>query len=190
MFGLRNEATGGLPYMPMMCEDCRPTNFSPESSLVEVNDGQQPIPMPAFSYCVTTKLPRGRVWTLLTDITNWSKFSDMYSDLHWDGTPWAEGSAIVGRLNYPIVLAGRYVIKKCCPPALIRYLSQTEDAGFATERTITLEQIVPGTLIRAEAFLVGSPDMPGGGAEFLRCLTTRWFSQFARFCDNQDNLFT
>ena len=49
--------------------------------------------MPAFSYCVTTKLSRGRVWSLLTDITNWPKFSDMYSDLHWDGTPWAEGSA-------------------------------------------------------------------------------------------------
>jgi serine/threonine protein kinase len=30
-------------------------------------------------------------------------------------------------------------------PALIRYLSQTEDAGFATERTITLEQLLQGT---------------------------------------------
>ena len=146
--------------------------------------------MPAFSYSVTTKLPRARVWTLLTDITNWPKFSDMYSDLHWDGTPWAEGSAIVGQLNYPIVLAGRYVIKKCEPPALIRYLSQTEDAGFATERTITLEQVGHGTTSRAEAFLVGSPNMPGGGAEFLRSLTTRWFSEFARFCDNQGSLFS
>jgi hypothetical protein len=144
--------------------------------------------MPAFSYRVTTKLPRDRVWSLLTDITNWSKFSDMYSDLHWHGTPWAEGSAIVGQLNYPIVVGGRYVIKKCEPPKLIRYLSQTQDAGFATERTITLEQVGHGTTIRAEAFLVGLPNMPGGGSEFLRSLTTRWFSEFACFCDNQDNL--
>ena len=42
--------------------------------------------MPAFSYCVMTKLSRFRVWCLLTDITNWPKFSDMYSDLHWDET--------------------------------------------------------------------------------------------------------
>jgi uncharacterized protein YndB with AHSA1/START domain len=149
---------------------------------------QQSEPMPAFSYSVTTKLPRGRVWSLLTDITNWPRFSDMYSDLRWEGTPWAEGSAIVGQLNFPIVVSGRYVIRECNPPALIRYLSQTEDAGFATERTITLEQLVQGTLIRAEAFLVGEPQMQGGGSEFLKRLTTRWFDEFARFCDNQNNL--
>ncbi|MFZ1050875.1 MAG: SRPBCC family protein [Candidatus Sulfotelmatobacter sp.] len=141
--------------------------------------------MPAFSYSVTTKLPRGRVWSLLTDITNWPKFSDMYSDLHWDGTPWAEGSALVGQLNYPIVVSGRYVIRKCDPPVLIRYLSQTRDAGFATERTITLEQLTDGTLIQVEAYVVGRPEMPGGASEFLRSLTTRWFDEFARFCDNQ-----
>jgi hypothetical protein len=112
----------------------------------------------------------------------------MYSDLRWDGTPWAEGSAIVGQLNYPIVVSGRYVIKECDPPALIRYLSQTQDAGFATERTITLEQLVQGTLIRAEAFLVGEPQMQGGGSEFLKRLTTRWFDEFARFCDNENTL--
>src|SRR5260370_1794209 len=104
--------------------------------------------MPAFSYSVITKLPRGRVWSLLTDITNWPKVSDIYSDLRWDGTPWAVGSAIAGQLNYPIVVAGRYVIKKCDPPALIRYLSQTEDAGFATETPITLDQSLQGPLLQ------------------------------------------
>jgi hypothetical protein len=122
---------------------------------------------------------------LLTDITNWPKFSDMYSDLRWDGPPWAEGSALVGQLNYPIVVSGRYVIKKCDPPALIRYLSQTRDAGFATERTITLEQMTEGTQIRVEAYIVGRPEMPGGASEFLRSLTTRWFAEFALFCDKQ-----
>jgi len=126
---------------------------------------------------------------LLTDITNWAKFSDIYSDLRWDGTPWAEGSAIVGRLNYPIVVAGRYAIRECRPPELIRYLSQTRDAGFATERTITLQQLTNGTLIQADAVVVGTPDMPGGASEFLSSLTTRWFNQFARFCDSQ-NLFS
>jgi hypothetical protein len=115
----------------------------------------------SFSYSVSTTLPRGRVWSLLTDITNWPKCSDVYSDLHWDGAPWAEGSAIVGQLNYPIVVLGRYVIRKCDPPALIRYLSQTQDAGFATERTIMLEQLVGGTMMRADAFVVGTPEMPG-----------------------------
>ena len=141
--------------------------------------------MSAFSYSVVTELPRSRVWSLLTDITNWPKFSDMYSDLRWDGPPWAEGSALVGQLNYPIVVSGRYVIKKCDPPALIRYLSQTRDAGFATERTITLEQMTEGTQIRVEAYVVGRPEMPGGAPEFLRSLTTRWFAEFAHFCDKQ-----
>jgi uncharacterized protein YndB with AHSA1/START domain len=134
---------------------------------------------------VNTKLPRERVWSFLTDITNWPKFSDMYSDLRWDGSPWAEGSAIVGQLNYPIVVAGRYVIRKCEAPGLIRYLSQTRDAGFATERTITLEEVAEGTRIRVDAYVVGDPMIPGGADEFLRKLTTRWFNEFARFCDGK-----
>jgi len=142
----------------------------------------------SFSYSVTTKLRRDHVWSLLTDIENWTAFSDIYSDLHWDGTPWAEGSASVGQLNYPIVVAGRYEIRKCNPPALIRYLSQTQGAGFATERTITLEKLPEGTLIQADAFVVGRPKMPGGGSEFLRSLTTKWFDEFARFCDAQNGL--
>ena len=76
--------------------------------------------MPAsFSYSVSTRLTRGRVWDVLTDIANWPQFSEMYSDLRWEGTPWAVGSAIVGQLNYPIVIAGRYVIRECNPPVLI-----------------------------------------------------------------------
>jgi hypothetical protein len=138
----------------------------------------------SFSHSVTTKLPRDNVWSLVIDITNWPKFSDIYSDLRWEGTPWAEGSALVGQLNYPIVVSGRYVIRKCNPPRLIRYLSQTHNAGFATERTISLEELPNGTLIRVEAFVVGQPDMPGGALAFLKSLTERWFDDLARFCDN------
>jgi hypothetical protein len=98
---------------------------------------------------------------VLTDIANWPGFSDIYSDLRWEGTPWADGSELVGRLNYPLTVAGRYVIKKCDPPFLIRYLSQTRDAGFATERTILLQQVTEGTMIRAEAYVVGRPDTVG-----------------------------
>jgi hypothetical protein len=60
----------------------------------------------SFSHSVVTTLPRDRVWSLFTDINNWPMFSDMYSDLRWDGTPWAEGSALVGQLNFPIVVSG------------------------------------------------------------------------------------
>jgi hypothetical protein len=129
--------------------------------------------------------PRDRVWSVLTDITNWPKFSEIYSDLRWEGTPWTEGSALVGQLNYPLMVSGRYVIKKCDPPALIHHLSRTRNAGFATERTIILEQLTKGTLIRAEAYVVGKPEMVGGAAEFLKSLTTRWFNELARFCDNE-----
>ncbi len=138
----------------------------------------------SFSYSVITKLPRNLVWSLFTDIKNWPQFSEMYSDLRWEGSPWAEGSALVGQLNYPIVVCGKYVIRKYDPPMLIRYLSQTRDAGFATERTINMEELRNGTLIRVEAYVVGEPEMPGGAPEFLQKLTSRWFDEFARFCDN------
>jgi uncharacterized protein YndB with AHSA1/START domain len=137
----------------------------------------------SFSYSVTTKLPRERVWSLLTNIETWTTFSDMYSDLRWEGNPWAVGSALVGQLNYPIVVSGRYVIRTCNPPTLVRYLSQTQDAGFATERTIRLEELGNGTRIRVDAYVVGEPEMPGGASAFLRSLTLRWFDELARFCD-------
>jgi len=139
----------------------------------------------SFTYSVTTKLPRIRVWGLLTDITVWPKFSDMYSDLSWHGEPWAEGSLIVGTLHYPIEIYGQYVIKACEPPSLIRYLSQTRESGFATERTIRLEETAEGTRIQVYAYVVGEPKIEGGAMEFLTKLTTRWFSEFARFCDSQ-----
>jgi len=138
-----------------------------------------------FSYSVSTKLPRDRVWDLITDITNWPKFSDIYSDLMWIGKPWAEGSHLAGTLHYPIEVSGHYVIKTCQPPVLIRYLSQTREAGFATERTLRFEPLVEGTLIRVDAYVVGEPKMAGGAPEFLRKLTLRWFDEFARFCDGQ-----
>jgi hypothetical protein len=57
----------------------------------------------------------------------------------------------------------RYVIGKFDPPVLIRHLSQTRNVGFATEWTIILQQIKKGTLIRAEAYVVGKLEMVGGG---------------------------
>jgi len=102
----------------------------------------------SFSYSVTTKLTRERVWSLLTDIKDWTTFSDMYSYLRWEGNPWAVGSALVGQLNYPIVVSGRYVIRTCNPPTLVRYLSQTQDAGFVTDRTTILEELRNGTRIQ------------------------------------------
>jgi hypothetical protein len=42
-------------------------------------------------------------------------------------------------------------------------------------------------MIRVDAFIVGTPEMPGGGAEFLKSLTTKWFDEFARFCDRQNS---
>jgi hypothetical protein len=85
--------------------------------------------------------------------------TDTYSDLRCEGTLWAEGSELVGQLSYPLTVAGRYVIKKCDPPFLIRYLSQTRDAGFVTERTIVLQQVTEGTEI-----LIDSLSGMGGSA--------------------------
>lgn len=138
----------------------------------------------SFSHSVITGLSRDRVWSVVTDITNWPKFSDVYSDLRWEGTPWAEGSALVGQLNYPMVVSGRYIIRKCNPPKLIRYLSQTRDAGFATERTISLQELANGTQIQVESFMVGQPNTPGGAPEFLKSLTLRWCDDLGRFCDH------
>ena len=48
-----------------------------------------------------------------------------------------------------------------------------------------MEELRNGTLIRVEAYVVGEPVMPGGASTFLRSLTSRWFDEFAHFCDDQ-----
>jgi hypothetical protein len=44
-----------------------------------------------------------------------------------------------------------------------------------------LKQFMGGTMIRADAFVVGRPEISGGRSEFLRSLTTRWFDEVAAF---------
>jgi hypothetical protein len=139
----------------------------------------------SISYSVTTGLPIGRVWGLLTDITNWPKFSDIYSDLRWEGEPWKEGSRLVVQINFPIVVSGRYTISVWAPIVLIRYVFEPGMCGFAMAKTIRLNRLVEETSIEVTAHLEGEVEMAGGGSEFLRQLTMRWLDEFARFCDSQ-----
>jgi len=141
----------------------------------------------SFSYSVETSLCRDRVWQLLTNIENWSRLSYVYEDLAWVGEPWTLGSYITGKLNYPIVIPFRYVLRDFRTPELIRYLADSPELGFANERTIRLEQRRNSTLIKIDAYSVGNPDcgVPGGNLGFLKMLTERWFSEFAQFCDRE-----
>ena len=141
----------------------------------------------SFSYSVTTSLPRERVWQTLTNVENWSKFSCVYRDLEWVGSPWAIGSCVKGHLKYPLAIPFRYLLREFVAPTLIRYLADSPELGFANERTIHLEELSHKTLIAVNAFTVGSPIcmIPDGSLGFLRMLTVRWFDDLAKFCDEQ-----
>lgn len=97
------------------------------------------------------------------------------------------GSCVMGHLNYPLTIPFRYVLRECTAPALIRYLADSLELGFANERTIRLEEAEGGTLIKVDAYTVGEPacDIPGGSLGFLKMLTEKWFADFARFCDEE-----
>ena len=140
----------------------------------------------SFSYSVTTCLPRESVWRVLTKIEEWPKFSCVYRDVKWVGEEWVLGSSLIGHLNYPIPIPFRYLLKDCIAPELIRYLADSPELGFANERTIRLEEVSCGTLIRVDAYTVGEPvrEIPGGSLGFLKMLTEKWFFDFAHFCDN------
>ncbi len=139
-----------------------------------------------FSYSVTTVLDRERVWELLEDIENWPKVSDVYTAVMWSGVPWERGSCVLGTINYPVAIPFRYVVERCEPPSVISYMGHSVEAGFATHRTIELEETKGGTLIKVTAYAHGEPiiSLPGGTMGFLQKLTERWFQDFARFCDN------
>jgi hypothetical protein len=139
-----------------------------------------------FSSFSTTSLPRERVWELLTDVSNWPKFSDIYAGpIRWVGEPWVPGSILVGELKYPLPLDFEYLLKVCEPPDMIRYLSHSVAAGFAIERTVRLLSLGDETMISVDAYAVGEPTLPipGGSLGFMKMQTERWLNAFARFCD-------
>jgi hypothetical protein len=141
----------------------------------------------SFSYFVITKLSQEKVWELLTDVSNWSKFSDIYTGpIRWVGEPWVPGSILVGDLRYPLALDFEYLLKACEAPTVIRYLSQSVDSGFAIERTIRLVPVGTETMVWADAYAVGEPNAPiaGGSLGFLKTQSERWLHAFARFCDD------
>ena len=136
-----------------------------------------------FLYSTTTTLGRERTWKLLSDIENWMRASDVYAHMEWSGEPWIPGSVILGTINYPVRLSFRYVLERC-GLFQIAYLAHSMRGGFATHRVIELEESRDGgTVIRVNSFIVGEPDVPGGGIAFLKMITERWFHDFARFCD-------
>ena len=85
-----------------------------------------------------------------------------------------------------------YSVTTCLPRESVwRVLTKIEEwpspeLGFANERTIRLEEVSCGTLIRVDAYTVGEPvrEIPGGSLGFLKMLTEKWFVDFAHFCDN------
>jgi hypothetical protein len=95
------------------------------------------------------------------------------------------GSCITGRLKYPLQISFRYVLERYEPPALISYLAHSLEAGFATHRTVELEAVPDGTVIKISSYVVGEAAVLEEGFAFLKRLTEKWFQGFAQFCDSQ-----
>ena len=144
----------------------------------------------SFSYSVGTRLKTDAVWQLFVNVKMWSHISHVYDDLAWVGDPWLVGSSITGRLIYPVAMPFRYLIRDVKHLSLIRYLAHSAEIGFATERTITFEQLKGSTLIRVGAYAVGTCNctISGGTRGFLKAITENWFLDFARVCDDEASL--
>jgi hypothetical protein len=140
-----------------------------------------------LTYAVSTVLPRDRVWQLFADIENWPKVSVVYNDLRWAGVPWTRHSCILGSIHYPHPFPLRYLIEKSEPGSLITYLAHGVEGGFATHRSVRLEQRRERTWIEVDSYAAGEPTfaIAGGSYGFLKMLTERWFPDFARFCDSR-----
>jgi hypothetical protein len=140
-----------------------------------------------FYYSVVTRLARDRVWQLFADITNWHRISGIYDDLKWVGKPWLPGSRIVGEHHDPVAVKFHYVVESCVPPESVRLVAHGTETGFATGRTINLEQLDYGTLMKVDSYTVGEPviRLPDGVQGFIRNITVRHWNAFACFCDSQ-----
>ena len=138
-----------------------------------------------FTMSIRSVLPRDRVWENLIDIDLWPKVSNVYADLQWHGPAWMRGSCIVGSILNPIDLNVRYVIERCERPYEIAFVGHSSAGGFATHRTIRLEQTAITTLLKVDAYGLGIPgvDLPGGVMGFLRAVIQPWFRGFAQYCD-------
>jgi len=140
-----------------------------------------------FSYSVSTVLSRDRVWAIFSDIENWPKFSDVYSNLRWSGVPWKSGSSLLGTLRFTRAMPVNYLLETCRSGSFLRYVGYSKEAGFASHRTVRFEQQQGRTMIVVDCYIVGTPTfaVAGGAYGFLRTLTETWFRDFAALCDTQ-----
>jgi hypothetical protein len=103
-----------------------------------------------LSYSVSTVLPRDRAWELFAEIENWPKISDVYNDLRWSGFPWTRHSCILGSIRYPHPLPLRYVIEKCEPASIIRYVAHGIEGAHGL-KSIRMLQVSQRLRLLAEA---------------------------------------
>jgi hypothetical protein len=134
-----------------------------------------------------TRLSRERVWQLFADIKQWPGVPCIYVDLKWVGEPWRPGSRLVGEHHHPVAISFHHVIESCEPPESIRLVAHGTETGFATGRTINLEQLNHGTLVRIDSYTIGEAviQLPEGVQGFIRDITMRFWDAFAHFCDAQ-----
>lgn len=136
-----------------------------------------------IEYVVFTKADPTLAWKIFSDIRLWPKFSDRYTSIRWQGSPWMAGSRLRLEVREPVTALVDRALTVCTPPHQVAWI--THVLGYTMEQWTFLDPSHTGGTRISTWIEVAAPDLAARHDDLLllRELLTSWFDSFSRECD-------
>ncbi len=142
-------------------------------------------PMLRVEYSTLTRADRELAWEVFSDWRLWPRFSDIYQNLRWVGTPWEVGSRLRIDITEPLPATVDHVIIACCPGESVGWIDHV--FGNSMEQWVLFETTPHGTEIHTWADVTGCMPVIAGrkAGDLLREFFRGWYTRFAAECDRR-----
>jgi hypothetical protein len=135
-------------------------------------------------YSVLTSADCKLAWKIFSDTSLWSRFSDLYGAIRWQGPAWTPGSRLRIDIGEPINATVDRVITICMPPHNVAWINHVR--GYTMEQWVSFDPYQGGgTKVSTWIEVTGAEISQRGGEDikYLKTVLVSWFTRFAAECD-------
>jgi hypothetical protein len=137
-----------------------------------------------LEYTVVTRANRELVWEVFSNWSLWHRFSDVYGEMRWEGTPWEPGSRLKIELVRPVRTIADHVITGCSPAESVAWIDHVY--GNTMEQQVRFQSLPDGgTQVHTWADFLGPTTTLGNRevSDILLDFVRGWYDRFAAECD-------
>ena len=135
-------------------------------------------------YSVLTSADCKLAWKIFSDTSLWSRFSDLYGAIRWQGPAWTPGSRLRIDIGEPINATVDRVITICMSPHNVAWINHVR--GYTMEQWVSLDPTAGGGT-RISTWI----EVTGAGVsrdreldlQELKSVVCTWFDNFSLECD-------